>query len=133
MKIIRSGQLQFIPASHEDPKAPGVLKKVLLQRDDFVDGKVRMINWALLPAGKSFRAHYHEDMEEVFIILKGMAMIRIDKEEAVLEKEDVVVVPIGKVHEMKNIGEEDIEYIVVGISEGKGGKTVVDDFVKSPW
>ncbi|MBW2646376.1 MAG: cupin domain-containing protein [Deltaproteobacteria bacterium] len=125
MKIIRSGQLQFIPASHEDPKAPGVLKKVLLQRDDLIDGKIRMINWALLPAGKSFRAHYHEDMEEVFIILNGMAMIRIDKEETVLEKKDVVVVPIGKVHEMKNIGEEDVEYIVVGVSQEKGGKTVV--------
>lgn len=125
MKIIRSGQLQFIPASHEDPKAPGVLKKVLLQRDDLIDGKIRMINWAFLPVGKSFRAHYHEDMEEVFIILNGMAMIRIDKEETVLEKKDVVVVPIGKVHEMKNIGEEDVEYIVVGVSQEKGGKTVV--------
>ncbi|MFH1675059.1 MAG: cupin domain-containing protein [Pseudomonadota bacterium] len=125
MKIIRSGQLKFIPASHEDPKLPGVLKKVLLRKDDLVDGKIRMINWALLPAGESFRAHYHEDMEEVFIILKGMAMIRIDKEEAVLEKEDVVVVPVGKIHEMKNIGEEDVEYIVVGVSQEKGGKTVV--------
>jgi mannose-6-phosphate isomerase-like protein (cupin superfamily) len=132
MKIIRSGQSQFIPASHENPKSPGVLKKVLLQQDDLVDGKVQIINWAFLPVAKSFRAHYHEDMEEIFIILKGMAMISIDKEEAVLEKEDVVVVPIGKVHEMRNIGEEEVEYIVVGISEGKGGKTVVDDFVKSP-
>ena len=61
----------------------------------------------------------------IFIILNGMAMIRIDKEEAVLEREDVVVVPVGKVHEMKNIGDEDVQYIVVWVSQEKGGKTVV--------
>jgi len=32
---------------------------------------------------------------------------------------------MGQVHEMKNIGDEEVEYIVIGISEGKGGKTVL--------
>jgi mannose-6-phosphate isomerase-like protein (cupin superfamily) len=71
MKVIRSTKLELVPASHEDPKSPGVLKKVLLREDDFVGGKAHMINLALLPVGKSFKPHYHEDMQEVFVISFG--------------------------------------------------------------
>jgi len=84
-----------------------------------------MVNWAKLGVGKFFRSHYHQDMEEIFVILKGKSRIRIQEEEAELGKEEVVVIPVGRVHEMKNIGEEEVEYIVIGISQGMGGKTAV--------
>ena len=125
MKIIRSTDLKYIPASHEDQRFPGVLKKVLLVKDDLVEGRTQMINWALLPVGKSFEAHYHEDMQEVFIILNGYVKIIVDNEEADLSKGDAVVIPLRSVHEMKNTGTEDVEYIAIGISLGQQGKTVV--------
>jgi mannose-6-phosphate isomerase-like protein (cupin superfamily) len=125
MKIVRSAELKFIPASHEDPTSPGVLKKILLRRDDFVQGRIQMVNIALLPTGKTFRPHYHEDMQEVFIIIQGNAKIRVDKEEATLGRGDTVMVPVGSVHTMKNVGTEDVEYIVIGVSKGTNGKTVL--------
>jgi mannose-6-phosphate isomerase-like protein (cupin superfamily) len=64
-------------------------------------------------------------MEEIFILLKGKARIRVGMEEADLAKEEAVVIPPPMVHEMKNVGEEEVEYIVIGISQGKGGKTVL--------
>jgi mannose-1-phosphate guanylyltransferase/mannose-6-phosphate isomerase len=125
MKIVWAAELKFIPASHEDPESPGVFKKVMFRKDDLVDGKAEMINWALLPKGRSFAPHYHEDMQEVFIIVRGKAKITIDEETGFLNQGDAVVIPVGSVHEMENIGTEDVEYVVVGISEGAGGKTVV--------
>jgi len=125
MKIVRAAELKFITASHEDPESPGVFKKVMFRKDDFVDGKVEMINWALLPKGRSFAPHYHEDMQEVFIIIRGKAKVTIDEETGSLNQGDAVVIPVGSVHEMENIGTEDVEYIVVGISKGADGKTVV--------
>ncbi|MDY7030661.1 MAG: cupin domain-containing protein [Thermodesulfobacteriota bacterium] len=125
MKIIRSSDLEFVPASHEHTKSPGVLKKILLYNEDIMNGDVQMINWALLPAGRSFQAHYHEDMEEIFIILKGRVKIIIDGEEAILETGDTVVVPMMCVHTMDNAEFEDVEYIVVGVSLGRNGKTMV--------
>jgi mannose-6-phosphate isomerase-like protein (cupin superfamily) len=125
MRVIRAKELDFVPASHEDQSEPGVLKKVLLRKHDLIDGQVQMINWALLPAGKSFRAHYHEDMEEVFVIIKGRARITVDEQEEEMEAGDAVVIPFGCVHEMKNIGQESVEYVVVGVSQGTRGKTVV--------
>ncbi len=125
MKVKRFKKLQFTPASHEDPNNPGVWKKILLGKEELAKGRLQMINWAKLPFGKSFRAHYHEDMEEIFIIVAGMAEISIDKEKNVLERGDAVIIPGKKVHVMKNIGNDDVEYVVVGITNEENGKTIV--------
>lgn len=124
MKIIRALAMDFIPASHEDPANPGSLKKVLVRKDDLVPGRLQMVNWSLLPAGKSFRNHYHEDMAEVFVIMKGKASIMIDGETAVIGPGDAVVIPARAPHGMKSTG-ADVEYIALGVASGTGGKTVV--------
>lgn len=125
MKKVSFNTLSFIPASHEDQNSPGVLKKVLFSGIDFIpEGKVEMINWALLPKDKSFIPHYHEDMDEIFIIISGKTRIKIGKEEELLEKGDAVLIPMRSIHEMENIGKKDVNYIVIGISLGKGGRTV---------
>jgi mannose-6-phosphate isomerase-like protein (cupin superfamily) len=124
MRVIRATELEFVAASHEDPDSPGVLKKVLLQRDDLIAGRVQMVNWALLPVGQSFSAHYHEDMEEVFIVMKGRAEITVGIEKTELQEGDAVVIPVRGIHQMENVGEENVEYVVVGVSEGTRGRTV---------
>jgi mannose-6-phosphate isomerase-like protein (cupin superfamily) len=125
MKIFRLHDLEWIPASHESPQSPSVWKKVLLQKADLLEGRVQMVNWCRMEPGKSFRAHYHEDMEEIFIILKGQAKIRVNGEEAEMGEREAVVILPREVHEMKNPRGEDLEYLAVGISQGKGGKTIL--------
>lgn len=125
MKIVRGKDLEFVPASHENPEMPGVFKKVLATRDDLLAGRVQMINWASMPVGATFAAHYHEDMEEVFVIVSGSAEITISGVRNSLASGDVVVIPPRSLHEMKNCGSVPLEYIVVGITTDQGGKTVV--------
>lgn len=127
MRVIRAEDRSYVPASHEDPTKPGVLKKVLATKDEIIDGKVQMINWAKLPVGTSFRLHYHEDMEETFIMIRGKARMRIADNTFELSKGDTAVVAPRELHEMLNSGEEDVEYIVIGVSTGENGKTVVVD------
>jgi len=124
MKIVRFNSLDFIPASHEDPKDPGCLKKVILVRDDLPKGIIQMINWSKLPKGKSFSSHYHEKMIEVFIMMSGKVKIKVDADEDILEKGDLVVVLEGQVHQMENISDEDVDYIAMGIVTAEGGKTI---------
>ncbi len=64
MKLIRGNEIDLIPASHEDPKNPGVLKRVLAVKTDLLRGHVQMVNWSRLPAGSSFQSHDHEDMQD---------------------------------------------------------------------
>lgn len=124
MTIVRFNDLNFIPASHEDPNNPGALKKVLLKRDDIPSGRIQMINWAKIPAGKTFKPHYHEKMIEVFIIMSGQVKVKIDSEEAILEKGDMVIALEKQVHTMTNLTDEDVDYIAMGVATDIGGKTV---------
>jgi mannose-6-phosphate isomerase-like protein (cupin superfamily) len=125
MKIFRLKDIEWIPASHENQQSPSVWKKVLLQKADLLEGQVQMVNWCRMEPGRAFQPHYHEDMEEIFIILKGQAKIFVHGEEDELGEGEAVVIPPREVHEMKNVGGEDLEYLAVGISQGKGGKTVL--------
>lgn len=125
MRIIRGSEIQFVPASHEDPSNPGVLKRVLATRDELIDGRIQMINWASLPAGSAFQAHYHEDMEEVFIILTGRVEMTVDGVDSELLPGDAIVIAPHEVHSMKNLTDKNLEYVVLGISTGQGGQTVV--------
>jgi len=84
-----------------------------------------MINWAFLKVGKSFQLHYHEDMQEVFIMLRGKVKMVIDDEEDTLYKGDAVIIPVGSKHTMTNISPEDAEYLAIGVAKGKRGKTIV--------
>ncbi len=125
MHIVRSRDLPYVPAAHEDPRQPGALKRVLARQHDFIDGRLQMINWAKLPAGQSFRRHYHEDMQEAFVIIRGAASMEIDGESTQLGPGDLVLVPAMTMHSMATLGDVDLEYLVIGVSCQKGGKTVV--------
>ena len=123
MKITRSSQLEYIPASHEDPKNPGSLKKVIAHASDLLGGQIQMINWAKLPKGKSFKAHFHQDMQEIFIILDGSATITISDESETIYKGDLVIIPIKATHTM-TAKDQDCTYLAMGISKEGKGKTI---------
>jgi mannose-6-phosphate isomerase-like protein (cupin superfamily) len=124
MRIVRCDDQPYQPASHEDPRSPGVLKKVLAAKEDLLPGSVQMINWALLRVGKSFRAHYHEDMEEIFVIAGGSVEMEVDGQCLALGRGDAIFIAPREIHRMRNIGDHDVDYFVVGISLGQGGRTV---------
>ena len=127
MQIVRGSEIDFVPASHEDQDRPGVLKRVLAKRDDLIDGRVQMVNWASLPAGSSFQPHYHEDMQEVFIILSGIVEMTVDGRKSRLGAGDAILIDPREVHAMKNLTQNDLEYIVFGITTDQGGQTIVVD------
>jgi len=84
-----------------------------------------MINWVKLLPGKTFRAHYHEDMNELYIILSGTVLITVGKDTAKLTKGDAVYIPQKHVHTMKNVTKKTVQYIALGIATGNKGRTVV--------
>ena len=117
-----------IKDSEPIPTGPGVEKKVILTIDDVrIEGTIQMINWARIEVGKRIALHYHESMDEIFIVLSGKAEIEIDNESILIEATDTVYIPQKAKHEMKNIGTEPMEFLAIGIVKEAGGKTVVVD------
>jgi len=127
MKIIRARNTVTQPASHEDSETPAVMKKVMLARNDLQEGRLQMINWSTLLPGKTFRKHFHDTMEEVFIIVKGHARIQVDDEVAEISAGDAVLIPPEGVHSMENLGQENVEFISLGIAPGERGRTIVTE------
>lgn len=125
MKLIHSSSLKYLPASHENPQDPGVLKKVLFTNADILAGQIQMVNWAQLLPQKSFQAHYHQDMEEVFILLSGEVAVQVGTETEIMKKGDAVLVPATQMHTMKNLLSTPAEFIVFGVSQSNSGKTVL--------
>ena len=83
-----------------------------------------MVNWANVPPNKSFALHYHEDMDEVFIIVNGSCEITIGGETQTLTSGDAALVKAMTSHTMNNTTDSVVEYIVFGVSTEKGGKTI---------
>ncbi len=127
MNFIPSTASGFIPATHEDPKEPGVLKRVIATQREFQAGQVQMLNWARLPVGSSFQPHYHEDMQEVFVLCSGDVIMTCGEQTVTMQAGDTVIVNPEEIHQMQNVGDVGAEYIVFGISAQKGGRTVVVD------
>lgn len=125
--IIRNiNKIKEAPASHEDSQKPGCLKKVIFKKNDFKTGlKPQMINWARIPKGQKFNLHHHQDMVEIFIIIKGHAQITVNNQKKKVSTRDIIMVPEKADHAMENIGQSDVIYYVIGLSKGKGGKTIV--------
>lgn len=111
--------------AHENPRDPGAFKKVLLKNEELSRGSIRMINWAKIPVGRSFQAHYHHDMVEIFILLFGKISVTVDNETTSLEKGDVVVIPEKHKHAMKNTGKVTAEYIVIGVKSDSAGRSPI--------
>ena len=84
-----------------------------------------MLNWSRLAAGNSFQLHYHEDMQEIFVLLRGHVTMQVGDETVVMNAGDTVIVEPTEIHQMTNDSDELAEYLVFGIASGKGGKTVV--------
>jgi mannose-6-phosphate isomerase-like protein (cupin superfamily) len=126
MNILNISKLPKIPASHEDPDNPGVWKKIIFTYHDLLaDSHIQMINMAILPPNKSFRSHMHEDLEEIFIMVKGWVIMNIDGNKAILHKDDAILIPPGAVHKMENISKTEANYIVIGVTKEGKGKTLV--------
>lgn len=125
MKFIPSNASDFVPASHEDPKNPGVLKRVIATAAELNAGQVPMLNWSQLAAGKSFQLHYHEDMQEIFVLLRGTVTMQVGNETVTMNPGDTVIVEPTEIHQMSNASDGMAEYLVFGIASGKGGKTVI--------
>jgi mannose-6-phosphate isomerase-like protein (cupin superfamily) len=125
MQIVIGKDLALEPASHENPNDPGVLKRVIATKSELLRGYVQMVNWAELPVGKSFAAHYHEDMQEVFVIASGQAEMTAGDESVVIGPGDTAIIAPNEIHSMKNVGDDTVHYVVFGLSTEQGGKTVV--------
>jgi len=111
-------------------------KKLLLPRQSMQGGKgtvqyrralspeVFFTNWSyvdhlVLPPGASVGQHRHEGVEELYYVMGGQGIARVNDEAAVIRKWDAVPVMLNEVHSFENDSTSDLELLIIGVARQK--------------
>lgn len=89
----------------------GTLKFRRILEKEF-QSHISFFDYTILPPGTTIGFHKHVDSEEVYFILKGKGMMRVDNEEVEVSDGDVILNPSGSSHGLKNHSAQDLEILV---------------------
>lgn len=66
----------------------------------------------ILPEGGSV-AHFHPEAEENYLVMEGIGTLILDGKEQTIVSGDVVVIPVGKVHQIFNKDKETLKFFCI--------------------
>ena len=83
---------------------------------------IQFVHHVLVPPQERHVAelHIHPDAEEIVVITKGQGIAILDSKEHSVVAEDVLYVPPGVEHEIRNTGEELLGLIFINVPTGSG-------------
>jgi mannose-6-phosphate isomerase-like protein (cupin superfamily) len=81
-------------------------------------------NWSyldqlLMPEGSSVGKKRHEGVEEVYYVVRGKGLARVNNESAEIHQGDAIPIHFNDVHSFENNSNEDLEMLVVGVARVK--------------
>ena len=93
---------------------------------NFAEGtEVHSVAHILIPPGKASLLHFHPEAEESYYILSGKAHIRIGEEDTTISAGQIVLIPPGNLHQIRNIGEVDLEFLAICVPAWEPSNTVL--------
>lgn len=66
-----------------------------------------------IPPGKGSRLHRHPAAEESYTILRGSALVLLGEEELVVGPGATILIPATVVHQIRNAGDDELEFLAV--------------------
>ncbi len=75
---------------------------------------ITYVSLARLQPSLSYKRHIHEDHEELYYIIKGKGIIKIDDDITNFQDGDILYIPAKTEHTIMNDGEEMIEFLAFG-------------------
>jgi mannose-6-phosphate isomerase-like protein (cupin superfamily) len=78
------------------------------------------VDHVLLPPAASIGRHRHAGVEEIYYVMEGEGVVRVNDESAPIRKGDAVPVLLEDVHSIENTSGGDLELMVVGVAMEKG-------------
>ena len=92
------------------------------------------VNHGTLKAGCSTPGAVHEDQDEVYVVLRGGAILTLDQAQHEVGPGSVVFIPAGVFHALDNEGNtEDLEIITVWPGQPSPGTNEVYDMRQRAW
>jgi quercetin dioxygenase-like cupin family protein len=92
------------------PRFPGILMKTLLTT---ADNAFANVNLVLIPPGCEVGWHHHSMQMETVFLLQGQSTLTIDKSEQPLHAGQIVAIPLGAEHTLRNNGTQPVEIMAI--------------------
>jgi quercetin dioxygenase-like cupin family protein len=114
--LLATALVAFTAAVDAQTPAPAI-KRTLLQRIDIAPDREVILGMAEIPAGLAAGRHTHFGTETGYVA-EGSASLEIEGETPKLLKAgDSYVIPAGKVHDAKTVGDKPVRVIATYIVE----------------
>lgn len=97
----------------------------VLSPDDFYSDWT-FLDHAILAPDSSVGYHYHDELEESFVVLKGQGRMTIDDETFAVRPGSVTWQGIGRGHGIYNPGPEKLEFIRIAVKQASKEYTTID-------
>lgn len=85
------------------------------------DGPLSVIHERMPPGTAEIR-HYHSVSRQFFFVLSGQACLESGGERVVLNPQEGLEIPPGVPHQMMNLSEEAVEFLVISTPPAKGDR-----------
>jgi mannose-6-phosphate isomerase-like protein (cupin superfamily) len=100
---------------NRDRSAPFVTKdgseiRSILDRTNSAATNQSLAEATLLP-GAATEAHRHPATEEIYYILRGAGLMRVEAEERAVGPGDGILIPPGARHQIRNVGPESLVFL----------------------
>lgn len=71
----------------------------------------------VIPPGASTKGHLHTHISEVYYVIGGQGIVRVNNEEASFTKDAAIPIRAKEVHSIRNTGNEPLEILIIGIAD----------------
>lgn len=92
----------------EHPRVAGIYMKKLLTAEE---NPLASVNLVKVPEGAVVGHHVHGDQVETVYVLKGQCVLTIGGNEMSFNTGQIVALPAGVEHELRNVGSDPVELI----------------------
>ncbi len=87
-------------------------KRSLIDADSN-NGKLATYNYARLAMNMILQPHEHTDGIEYYVFLEGKGKMSIDDIWTDVQPGDFVIIPVGKIHSLKNVEKKDLVFLTL--------------------
>ena len=92
---------------------------------NLMDEQYTKVKKILIKPGQAPSYQYHFKRSELWIIVKGIAEVKIDDNVTSHIVGDIITIPKEAKHQVTNIGETDLVYVEIQLGEYFGGDDIV--------
>jgi mannose-6-phosphate isomerase-like protein (cupin superfamily) len=95
------------------------------QFENLLDSELCKVKQIIVKPGQALSYQYHFKREEVWVVVKGNGVFKLNGQEFVVQPKSIFYIPVEAKHQITNTGDEDLMFIETQLGEYFGEDDIV--------